>query len=73
MFASIGKTHCYKCKKPVVNQTVEQIVETLLSKHYDKNDDFISCNSWKKGEHVDVINDIRKQGFVRIKIKWKNY
>ena len=72
MFASIGKTHCYKCKKPVVNQTAEQIVETLLSKHFDKRLMILSpVIRGKKGEHVDVINDIRKQGFVRIRLNGK--
>ena len=53
MFASIGKTHCYKCKKPVVNQTAEQIVETLLSKHFDKRLMILSpVIPWKKKENM---------------------
>ena len=30
MFSSIGKTHCYKCGKPVINQSAEQIVDIFV-------------------------------------------
>ena len=72
MFSSIGKIHCYKCNKPVVNQSAEQIVDILLSSELDKRIMILSpIIRGKKGEHVDVVNEIRKQGFVRVRLNKK--
>ena len=72
MFSSIGKTHCYKCGKPVINQSAEQIVDILLSNEIDKKVMILSpVIRGKKGEHVEVINEIRKQGFVRVRLNGK--
>ena len=72
MFSSIGKTHCYKCGKPVINQSAEQIVDILLSNEIDKKVMILSpVIRGKKGEHAEVINQIRKQGFVRVRLNGK--
>ena len=72
MFSSIGKTHCYKCGKAVINQSAEQIVDILLSNEIDKKMMILSpVIRGKKGEHAEVINQIRKQGFVRVRLNGK--
>ena len=72
MFSSIGKTHCYKCGKPVINQSAEQIVDILLSNEIDKKVMILSpVIRGKKGEHAEVINQIRKEGFVRVRLNGK--
>ena len=72
MFSSIGKTHCYKCGKAVINQSAEQIVDILLSNEIDKKVMILSpVIRGKKGEHAEVINQIRKQGFVRVRLNGK--
>ena len=72
MFSSIGKTHCYKCGKAVINQSAEQIVDILLSNEIDKKVMILSpVIRGKKGEHIEVINEIRKQGFVRVRLNGK--
>ena len=61
--SSIGRTHCYKCKKPVVNQTAEQIVETLLSNIVIKNDDFIVIHWKKRRAYLKLLMTFANKGF----------
>ena len=74
LFASIGETHCYKCGKQVGNQTIDQIVQQLLVPFMGKKIMILApIVRGKKGEHLEIIDTIRKQGFVRIRINGTLY
>ena len=68
-FASIGKAHCYKCGKPVSGQSAEEIVEQLMQLPTQTKLMLLApLVRGRKGEHVDVFESIRKQGFVRVRV-----
>ncbi len=69
LFSRAGKPHCPKCGKPVVKQTVKQIAERIMELPPDTQ--FIILAPVirdKKGEHKKVITEVRKAGYVRVRI-----
>ncbi|MEN7974173.1 MAG: excinuclease ABC subunit UvrA, partial [Verrucomicrobiota bacterium] len=69
LFASIGKAHCYKCGKPVTSQSAEEIVEQLMQlPAKTKLMVLAPLVRGRKGEHVEVFEKIRKEGFVRARV-----
>ena len=69
LFASIGKAHCYQCGKPVSSQSAEEIVEQLMKlPSRTKLMLLAPLVNGRKGEHVEVFELIRKQGFVRVRV-----
>ncbi|MEN8255938.1 MAG: excinuclease ABC subunit UvrA [Verrucomicrobiota bacterium] len=74
LFASIGKAHCYKCGKPVTSQSAEEIVEQLMQlPAKTKLMVLAPLVRGRKGEHVEVFEKIRKQGFVRARVDGEIY
>ncbi len=69
LFARIGKMHCYQCGRPVERQTVQQIVDIILS--WPKGTRFqilAPVVRGRKGEYKEVFNQFRKDGFVRVRV-----
>ncbi|HEY5621731.1 MAG TPA: excinuclease ABC subunit UvrA, partial [Pontiella sp.] len=74
LFASIGKAHCYSCGKPVTSQSAEEIVEQLMQLPSGSRLMVLApLVRGRKGEHVDVYEKIRKQGFVRVRVDGEIY
>ncbi len=69
LFARAGRPHCPKCGKPISQQTVEQMVDQLLAMEEGTRLILMApVVRGKKGEHQKVLEDIRKNGYVRVKI-----
>ncbi|MBC7082324.1 MAG: excinuclease ABC subunit UvrA [Firmicutes bacterium] len=69
LFARIGKPHCPKCGKPITQQTVQQIVDQVMTLGEGTRVQVLApVIRGKKGEHKKVIEDIRKEGFVRVRV-----
>jgi excinuclease ABC subunit A len=69
LFARIGKPHCPKCGLPITQQTVEQIVDQVIALGEGTRVQVLSpVIRGKKGEHKKVLEDIRKDGFVRVRV-----
>jgi excinuclease ABC subunit A len=69
LFASIGKPHCHKCGRPISSQTVSQIVDQLLALPPGSRLMLLApLVQRRKGEYRDVIEKIRRQGFVRVRV-----
>ncbi len=69
LFARIGRPHCPNCKKLISRQTIDQIVEQVLK--LPKNAEFIILGPVirsKKGEHSAILEEIKRAGFVRVRI-----
>jgi excinuclease ABC subunit A len=69
LFARIGVPHCVKCGQPITQQTVEQIVDSVLT--FEENTRMMVLAPLvrgKKGEHKDIIDEARKEGFIRLRI-----
>ena len=72
LYASIGKPHCWECNREINRQTPEQIVEQILKLHQDDKAYILSpVIQGRKGEHKNVIDDIKKKGFLRARIDKK--
>lgn len=69
LFARVGIPHCPKCGRPVERQTVQQIVDALLSLPEQSRITLLAPKvRRKKGEHKDVFEAARKAGFVRVRV-----
>lgn len=69
LFARVGKPHCPNCGKPITQQSVDQILDSIMSLP-EKTKILIMAQvvRGKKGEHRKLLDDIRKQGYVRVRI-----
>ena len=69
LYAHIGKPHCWECGKKIEKQTVQQIVDTILKiKNGSKIHILSPLIRGRKGEHKKLIEKIRKDGFLRLRI-----
>ncbi|HVP06385.1 MAG TPA: excinuclease ABC subunit UvrA, partial [Candidatus Acidoferrum sp.] len=69
LFARAGVPHCVKCGQPITQQTVEQIVDSALS--FEEGTRLMVLAPLvrgKKGEHKEIIDEARQEGFVRLRI-----
>jgi excinuclease ABC subunit A len=69
LFARIGKPFCYKCGKEISSQTIQQMVDQLMElPQGSKIILFSPLIQGRKGEHRKELNQLRKDGFVRVKV-----
>ena len=69
LFARVGLPHCPKCGRPVERQTVQQIVDSVMSLPSDSRIMLLAPKvRRKKGEHKDIFEAARKSGFVRVRV-----
>ncbi len=69
LFARVGVPHCVKCGQPISQQTVEQIVDSVLG--FEEGTRLMVLAPLirgKKGEHKDIVEEARREGFVRLRI-----
>lgn len=74
LFAHIGKPTCWKCGDTIKKQSVQQVVDSIM-KIKNKTRIFILAPviRSKKGQHKSIINQIQKQGFLRVRIDGEVY
>ena len=69
LFARIGRPYCPECGKPITQQTVQQMVDALLALGEGARLTLLApVIRGKKGEHHKVLDDIRKDGYVRVRV-----
>lgn len=69
LYAKVGVPHCPVCGKEIVAMSVDQMVDRVMSlKERSKIYVLAPIVVGKKGEHVKLIENIRKQGYSRVKI-----
>ena len=69
LFARAGTPHCPKCGRPVERQTVQQIVDAIMSLPEGSRLLLLAPKvRRKKGEHKDVFENARSGGFVRVRV-----
>ena len=69
LWARVGIPHCPKCGKVIARQTIDQIVDRVEA--LGEGTRFIVLSPivrGKKGEHLKVFEDARKQGFARVRV-----
>ncbi len=75
LFSRIGRVHCYKCGKELSKQTIDEIIEQILKLQImrpgrvEKEISILGpMVREKKGEHQDILKEIKERGFVRVRI-----
>ena len=69
LWANIGTPHCPKCGKEIHQQTIDQIIDRLLTLEEKTRVQLLApVIRGKKGEHVKVFEDARRQGYVRVRV-----
>lgn len=69
LYARVGTPHCYKCGKEITSQTIDQMVDQILSLEERTKIQLLSpIIRGRKGEHQKVFENIRKEGFVRVRV-----
>ena len=74
LWARIGTPHCPKCGKEIHQQTIDQIIDQLMDlPEGTKMQILAPVVRQRKGEHVKVLNDARKSGYVRVRVDGNLY
>ncbi|HWQ14335.1 MAG TPA: excinuclease ABC subunit UvrA [Roseiflexaceae bacterium] len=69
LFARVGRPHCPLDGRPLERQTVQQMVDAILSLPDGSRILLLApLVRERKGEHQKLIDDARRQGFVRIRL-----
>ena len=72
LFARIGHPHCWKCGRPISQQTVDQMVDQIFSLPIGTKIQLLApIVRGRKGEYKNVIEEIRRAGFLRARIDGK--
>lgn len=74
LFARIGTPHCYKCGKVIESQTPQSIVDLILAFPQNSRVQLLApVIRQRKGTYQKVIEDIKQQGFVRVRVDGQFY
>jgi len=69
LYAHIGSPHCWKCGDVIQKQTVQQIVDKIKKFKMGSRMHILSpIIKGKKGQHKAIIEEIKKDGFLRIRV-----
>ncbi len=69
LYATIGKPHCWQCGREISSQTVAQIAARIAEfPQRSKVDVLAPVVRGRKGEYKKELADLRKQGFLRVRI-----
>ena len=74
LYARIGIPHCPKCGKEIRKQTIDQMVDQIMSLPERTRIQLLApVVRGRKGEHVKVLDHARKSGYVRVRIDGNLY
>jgi excinuclease ABC subunit A len=69
LFARVGRPFCYRCSRPITQQTAEQVVEEILARPEGTRLAILApLVRGKKGHHKDVFDRVRREGYVRVRV-----
>lgn len=73
LFAHIGKAYCPNCKKEISTQSIDVIIDKIMELDGKKIQIMASIVKGKKGTFAKELDDLRKDGYVRVNIDGNNY
>ena len=74
LWARVGIPHCPKCGKEIHQQSIDQMVDRVMElPEGTRLQIFAPVIRGKKGEHVKVLEDARRSGYVRARIDGEIY
>lgn len=74
LYARVGIPHCPNCGKRIKKQTIDEIVDQILS--YEEGTKILVVTPvirGKKGEHVKILEKVLKDGYIRARIDGETY
>ncbi len=69
LFARVGHAHCPQCGKPISQQTIQQMTDDVMT--FPEGSKILIIAPMirgKKGEHKSVFDQLRKEGFSRVRV-----
>src|ERR687884_354073 len=74
LWARVGIPHCPNDGTPVTRQSASQITDTILSWPEESRIEVLApLVRGRKGEFRDMLEDVRKRGFVRVRVDGETY
>ena len=74
LFARVGHPHCPKCGREIAMQTVQQIVDAIQALSENSRIMVLApLIRGRKGEYQAVFDDLRKEGYVRVRVDGRIY
>ncbi|MGQ9650350.1 MAG: excinuclease ABC subunit UvrA [Phycisphaerae bacterium] len=72
LYARVGRQHCPQCGEPITAQTAEAIVGRILSAQAGSRVLILApVVRGQKGEYVELLEDLRRRGYIRARIDGK--
>ena len=69
LYACCGVPHCPKCGKPIERQSIDQVVDQVMAHPAGTKVQIIApCVRARKGEHVKLFDELRREGYVRVRV-----
>ena len=69
LFARVGRPHCPNCRRPIQQQTVQQMVDRILELPPGSRIEVLSpLVRGRKGEYQKLLAEIKKDGFLRVRV-----
>lgn len=74
LFAKVGEVHCSVCGNKISQMTVQEIVDKIMEFPEKTKVQILSpIARGQKGTHKNLIENIKKEGFVRLRVDGENY
>ncbi|MCO5184277.1 MAG: excinuclease ABC subunit UvrA [Anaerolineae bacterium] len=74
LYARVGTPHCPECGRPVMPQSADSIVDAVLKMRVDSRIQVLApLIKDRKGHHQTVFDDVRRSGFVRVRVDGELY
>ncbi|MCI8613241.1 MAG: excinuclease ABC subunit UvrA [Clostridia bacterium] len=74
LYARVGKVHCHECGREIVKQSIDEIVDRILS--YPEGSKILVTAPivrGKKGEFAKLFESLKKDGYGRVKVDGEVY
>jgi excinuclease ABC subunit A len=69
LFARVGTPHCHQCQRPITSQTIDQIVDSIMSLAESTRVIILApLVSGQKGVHEKLFKRLKKEGFARVRV-----
>jgi excinuclease ABC subunit A len=69
LFARVGTPHCYNCGKPVVKQSSNQIIDSILTNFNGKKITVLApVIRGRKGHYRELFEEILSDGFLKVRV-----
>ncbi len=74
LYARIGVPYCPNCGKKIEKQTIDQIIDSVMSLEEGTRIQVLApVVRGKKGEYIKLLQDFQKEGFVRVRVDGEVY